>query len=34
VLSKPLRPDSLRLIYPPYTESKDRFARGILRRLS
>ena len=33
VLSKPLSPDTLQLIYPPYTESKDRFARGLLRRL-
>lgn len=33
VLSKPLTPDTLKLIYPPYTEGKDRFARGLLRRL-
>ncbi|SEA94243.1 aldehyde dehydrogenase family protein [Leifsonia sp. 21MFCrub1.1] len=33
VLSKPLSPDTLRLIYPPYTEAKDRFARGLLRKL-
>ena len=33
VLSKPLSPDTLQLIYPPYTESKDRFARGLLRKL-
>ncbi len=33
VLSKPLAPDTLQLIYPPYTEGKDRFARGLLRRL-
>ena len=34
ILSKPMRPDTLRLIYPPYTESKDRFVRGIFRRIS
>jgi aldehyde dehydrogenase (NAD+) len=34
VLSKPLTPDTLRLIYPPYTERKDRFIRGLLRKLS
>ncbi|WP_285113457.1 aldehyde dehydrogenase family protein [Leifsonia sp. fls2-241-R2A-40a] len=33
VLSKALSPDTLRLIYPPYTEAKDRFARGLLRKL-
>ena len=33
VLSKPLTPDTLQLIYPPYTEGKDRFARGLLRKL-
>ncbi|MFP3464809.1 aldehyde dehydrogenase family protein [Leifsonia sp. SIMBA_070] len=33
VLSKPLGPDTLQLIYPPYTEGKDRFARGLLRKL-
>ncbi|MGO4594381.1 aldehyde dehydrogenase family protein [Leifsonia sp. 2TAF2] len=33
VLSKSLRPDTLQLIYPPYTEAKDRFARGLLRKL-
>ncbi|WP_082518962.1 aldehyde dehydrogenase family protein [Leifsonia sp. Leaf336] len=33
VLSKPLAPDTLQLIYPPYTEAKDRFARGLLRKL-
>lgn len=33
VLSKPLSPDTLQLIYPPYTEAKDRFARGLLRKL-
>ncbi|HEY5221935.1 MAG TPA: aldehyde dehydrogenase family protein [Microbacteriaceae bacterium] len=33
VLSKPLAPDTMRLIYPPYTEKKDRFIRGLLRKL-
>lgn len=34
VFSKPLSPDTLSLIYPPYTAAKGRLARGILRRLS
>lgn len=33
VLTKSLMPDTLRLIYPPFTEAKDRFARGLLRKL-
>jgi aldehyde dehydrogenase (NAD+) len=33
VLSKPLAPDTMRLVYPPYTAKKDRFIRGILRKL-
>ena len=33
VLSKSLSPDTMQLIYPPYTEAKDRFARGLLRKL-
>jgi aldehyde dehydrogenase (NAD+) len=33
VLSKALAPDTLKLIYPPYTQGKDRFARGLLRKL-
>ena len=33
VLSKPLAPDTMQLVYPPYTEGKDRFARGLLRKL-
>ncbi len=33
VLSKPLKPDTIRLISPPYTERKDRFIRGLLRKL-
>ncbi|MDN4598809.1 aldehyde dehydrogenase family protein [Leifsonia virtsii] len=33
VLSKPLSPDTMQLVYPPYTEGKDRFARGLLRKL-
>jgi aldehyde dehydrogenase (NAD+) len=34
VLSKPLAPDTLPLISPPYTEQKDSFIRGLFRRLS
>jgi len=33
VLSKPLTPDTMRLVYPPYTPSKDGFIRGLLRKL-
>jgi aldehyde dehydrogenase (NAD+) len=33
VLSKPLAPDTMRMVYPPYTAKKDRFIRGILRKL-
>ena len=34
VLSKPLAPDTLRLVYPPYTPRKSRFVTSLLRRLS
>lgn len=34
VLSKPLRPDTLGLVYPPYTPKRASFIRGLLRRLS
>ncbi|GAB2817298.1 aldehyde dehydrogenase family protein [Alpinimonas psychrophila] len=34
IFSKPLRPETLRLIFPPYTEGKKKFIRGMLRRLS
>ncbi|MCS5733940.1 aldehyde dehydrogenase family protein [Herbiconiux daphne] len=34
VLSKRLAPDTLKLVYPPFTEKKDGFIRGLLRRLS
>jgi len=34
VLSKPLSPDTLRLVYPPYTPRKSRFISKLLRRLS
>jgi aldehyde dehydrogenase (NAD+) len=34
VFSKSLTPDTLTLIYPPYTSSKGRLARGLLRRIS
>ncbi|WP_431280162.1 aldehyde dehydrogenase family protein [Leifsonia poae] len=33
VLTKSLKPDTMKLIYPPYTEAKDKFARGLLRKL-
>ena len=33
VLSKPLRPETLAFIFPPYTEGKKKFIRGMLRRL-
>jgi aldehyde dehydrogenase (NAD+) len=33
ILSKPLAPDTMRLVYPPYSEKKSRFIRGLLRRL-
>jgi aldehyde dehydrogenase (NAD+) len=34
VLSKPLAPDTLGLVYPPYTPKRTAFIRGFLRRLS
>lgn len=34
VLSKPLKPESMAMIFPPYTKRVDSFARGLLRRLS
>jgi len=34
VLSKPLAPDTLGLVYPPYTPKRSSFIRGLLRRLS
>jgi len=34
VLSKPLAPESLAMIFPPYTKRVDSFARGLLRKLS
>lgn len=34
VLRKSLVPDTLKLVYPPYTERRDGFVRGLLRRLS
>jgi aldehyde dehydrogenase (NAD+) len=34
VLTKRLVPDTLKLVYPPFTEKKDGFIRGLLRRLS
>jgi len=32
VMRKSLTPDTLTLVYPPYTERKDGFVRGLLRR--
>ncbi|MFB2555890.1 aldehyde dehydrogenase family protein [Herbiconiux liangxiaofengii] len=34
VLAKPLAPDTLKLVYPPFTARKDGFIRGLLKRLS
>jgi aldehyde dehydrogenase (NAD+) len=34
VLHKRLAPDTMKLVYPPFTEKKDGFIRGLLRRLS
>ena len=34
VLSKPLRPETLRVIFPPYSRSKRSIATGALRKLS
>jgi aldehyde dehydrogenase (NAD+) len=34
VLSKPLKPESMTMIFPPYTKRVDSFARGLLRKLS
>ncbi|MDO9395677.1 MAG: aldehyde dehydrogenase family protein [Herbiconiux sp.] len=34
VLTKRLAPDTLRLVYPPFTAKKDGFIRGLLRKLS
>ncbi|MBF4573760.1 aldehyde dehydrogenase family protein [Herbiconiux sp. VKM Ac-1786] len=34
VMRKGLTPDTLKLVYPPYTERKDGFVRGLLRRFS
>jgi aldehyde dehydrogenase (NAD+) len=34
VFSKPLAPDTLRLIYPPYTPRKSRIVASVLRRLN
>lgn len=34
VLSKPLGPDTLQLVYPPFTEAKENLIRRVLRRLT
>lgn len=33
VLSKRLAPDTLKLVYPPFTAKKENFIRGLMRRL-
>ena len=33
VLSKPLRPDTLRVVYPPYTGLRERLVRRVVARL-
>jgi aldehyde dehydrogenase (NAD+) len=33
VLRKPVKPDTMALIYPPYTPARDRLIRSILRKL-
>ncbi|MCU1478544.1 MAG: aldehyde dehydrogenase family protein [Subtercola sp.] len=33
VLSKILKPDTFNLVYPPFTQKKDAFIRGFLRKL-
>jgi aldehyde dehydrogenase (NAD+) len=34
IMSKPLKPESLALIFPPYTAKVDAMVRGLMRRLS
>ncbi|MEF2975834.1 aldehyde dehydrogenase family protein [Subtercola sp. YIM 133946] len=34
VLSKILKPDTFNLVYPPFTQKKDAFIRGFLRKLT
>jgi aldehyde dehydrogenase (NAD+) len=34
VLVKPLSPDTLKLVYPPFTARREGFIRGLLKRLS
>lgn len=34
ILSKPLKPETLALVYPPFTESKKKLITGLLRKLS
>ena len=34
ILSKPLKPETLALVFPPFTESKKKLIKGLLRKLS
>jgi aldehyde dehydrogenase (NAD+) len=34
ILSKPLKPETLALVYPPFTDSKKKLIKGLLRKLS
>lgn len=33
VMNKPLKPDTLKMIYPPFTAKKERFIRWLLKKL-
>jgi aldehyde dehydrogenase (NAD+) len=34
ILAKPLKPETLALIFPPFTERKKKMIKGLLRKLS
>jgi aldehyde dehydrogenase (NAD+) len=34
LLSKPLKPETLALVYPPFTDTKKKLIKGLLRKLS
>ena len=34
MLSKPLKPETLSIVFPPYTDSKKKLIKGLLRKLS
>jgi aldehyde dehydrogenase (NAD+) len=34
ILAKPLKPETLSLIFPPFTERKKKMIKGLLRKLS